>query len=73
MGTRAWYVFVRCVRVFVYVHVCRNACVRAYVFVCVCVLVCERACVRAYVVCSCGCAVVRMTLCVHADTQMCGD
>ena len=68
MGMRAWYVFVRCVRVFVYVHVCRNACVRAYVFVRVCLCASERA-----VVCSCGCAVVRMTLCVHADTQMCGD
>ncbi len=55
------------------VRACMPQCVCACVCVRVCVLECERACVRAYVVCSCGCAVVRMTLCVHADTQMCGD
>ena len=59
MGTRAWYVFVRCVRVFVYVHVCHNACVRAYVFVCVCA--CVRASVRACV----------LMLCVHVGARSC--
>ena len=80
MDTRAWYVFVRCVRV--YVHVCRN---EEEEEICLFNIVCSytnsamlitmRVCVR---MCSCVCACVRtsvracvLMLCVHVGARSC--
>ena len=56
-----------CVRAYLHVGVCENACVWVCVYECACVRMCVRACVYEGVcvgVCKCGCACVCGRECV---------